>query len=121
MVAAPHGEHGRAALDGGVDGLCLRGEVGRDERLLAVLAAADVEEVARVGVEAISHRDRLDLKLVLAPGGPAREHGDVAAVRVDVQVVGIQMAHANLHAARSQYGRTWPRSPISLRRASIAV
>ena len=93
----------------------------RDERLLAVLAAADVEQVVRARPQRVAHRDRLDVELVPAPGRAPREHRDVAAVGVDVQVVRIEVPDADLHAARSQYGRTWPRSPMILRSASIAV
>ena len=52
---------------------------------------------------------------------PPREHGDVPAVGVDVQVLRVQVADDDLHARGSQYGRTWPRAPTILRSASIAV
>ena len=45
LVAAADGQERGAALDGLAERLALRGEVVRDELLLAVLAAADVEEV----------------------------------------------------------------------------
>ena len=45
LVAAAHREERGARLDRLVQRRALRDEVGRDERLLAVLAAADVEEV----------------------------------------------------------------------------
>ena len=45
LVAAADGEQGGAALDGRPDRLALPGEVGRDQRLLAILPAADVEQV----------------------------------------------------------------------------
>ena len=45
LVAAADGEHGGAARDRLLDCVSLRGEIRRDQRLLAILAAADVEEV----------------------------------------------------------------------------
>ena len=122
LVAAADGEHGGAARDRLVHGVGLRGEVDRDERLLAVLAAADVEQVVRARPQRVAHRDRLDVELVPAPRRAPREHGDVAAVGVDVQVVRVEVPDADLHAAllpvRPHVRR---RSPISLRSASIAV
>ena len=49
LVAAADGEQGRAAGDGRAERLALRGQVGRDQRLLAILPAADVEEVVAAG------------------------------------------------------------------------
>ena len=43
------------------------------------------------------------LELVTAECRPPREDRDIAAVGVDVEVVGIQMSDADLHE-RSQYG-----------------
>ncbi len=65
--------------------VALRGEVRRDELLLAVLAAADVEEVDPGG-NRVAEPDRRHLELVAAGGGAGGEDGDVAAVGVDVQV-----------------------------------
>ena len=50
----------------------------------------------------IPDRHRPHLELVAPRPRPAREHGDVAAIRVDVEVVRIEVRHADLHAARSQ-------------------
>ena len=101
LVPAAHRQHHGAAVDGFGQRIRLRREIGRDQPLLAVLAAADIEEVDarryRVG-----HPDRDRLQLVAARAGPLGEHGDVAAVGVDVQVVGIEVPEADLHAARSQ-------------------
>ena len=66
----------------------------RDERLLAILAAADVEEVDLAGRDRVAEPDRAHVELVAARRGALREHGDVAAVGVDVQVVGIEMPDA---------------------------
>ena len=72
-------------------------EVGGDEPLLTILAASDVEEVVSGGIEHVSEADRVHLELVAAQSGSAREHGDVAAVGVDVQVLGIEMPDADPH------------------------
>src|SRR3954447_5710880 len=45
LVAAADGEEGGAGGDGVAQRRALAGEVGRDERLLAILPAADIEEV----------------------------------------------------------------------------
>jgi hypothetical protein len=77
------------------------GEVGRDHRLLAVLAAADVEQVVASGLERRADRDVLDAKLVAAGRRPPLEHGDVAAVGVDVEVLGVEVADPDDHGVRS--------------------
>ena len=82
--------------------LGLRGEVGRDERLLAVLAAADVEEVDLARRHAVAHPDRAHVELVAARRRALGQHGDVPAVGVDVQVVRIEVADPDPHAALSQ-------------------
>ena len=60
LVAAAHGEQRRAAVDRLADRRALRGEIRRDQRLLAILAAADVEQVVRAGRERVAEPDRLD-------------------------------------------------------------
>ena len=50
-----------------------RGEVGRDQRLLAILAAADVEQVVRsAALELVADAHRVDRQLVTAQRRPAR-------------------------------------------------
>ena len=51
LVAAADGQHRGAARDRLADRLALRGEIGRDQRLLTILAAADVEQVVLPGAE----------------------------------------------------------------------
>ena len=58
LVAAADGEERRAGLDRLAERRRLAGEVVRDERLLAVLAAADVEEVDLAGRDLVVHADR---------------------------------------------------------------
>ena len=55
LIAAADCEEGSGALDRVAQGLGARGEVGRDELLLAVLAATDVVEVVLAGRDRFSH------------------------------------------------------------------
>ena len=91
LVTAADGQHRCATRDRLADRLALRGEVGRNQRLLTILAAADVEQVVLPGAESIADADRLDGEHQAALGRSVPEHGDVAAVGVDVQVLGIQV------------------------------
>ena len=103
LVAAADGEQRRAVRDFRPQRVALGGEVGRDQRLLAVLAAADVEEVDLAARHVVARPDRAHVELVPAPARPALEHGDVAAVGVDVEVVRVEVADDDpRHAARSQ-------------------
>src|SRR5262249_10817695 len=121
LVAAAHGQHCRAPVDSGANTVGLRDEILGDELLLAVLAATDVQEIVLTRLHRLPDRDRVHLELVPAPGSSLRQHGDVPAVGIDVQVVGIEVTDKDVHAARSQYGRTKPRSATTFRKASIAV
>ena len=82
------------------------GQVGGDQGLLAILPAADVEQVVLAGTHFLTERDLAHIQLVSPPGCPPLEDGDVAAVGVDVEVVGIEVSDDYLHAARFQYGCT---------------
>ena len=92
LIAPAHGQEGGAGPG------CLsqrrpeRGELRCDQRLLAILAAADVEEVVLPVPNLGARAQGPHLELIAAPGGPALEHGDVAAVGVDVEVIREQMA-----------------------------
>ena len=121
LIAAADGEHGRAGLDGPPQVVAPRREVGGDERLLAILAAADVDEVVRPRLERVTGLDARHLERVPSQGGAPREHGDVAAVGVDVEVVRIEVGDRDPHDASSQYGRTRPRETAIFRSSSIAV
>ncbi len=103
LVAAADGERRRAAGDRLAESRSLPGEIVRHEELLAILPAADVVEVVVAGHDRIAHSQRRDLELVTSPAGAPREHGDVAAVGVDVEVVRVEVADPNRrHPARSQ-------------------
>ena len=60
--------------------------------MLAILTAADVEKVVGVRVDEISDANLADLKLVAAERGTPLEDGNVPAIGVDVQIVGVEMA-----------------------------
>ena len=122
LVAATDGEQCHSASLRRVKRIPLRAEVGRDKSLLAILAAADVQEVVRARVERVSHAKRPNLELVTTERRPPREDGDVSAIGVDVEVLRIEVADADPQATRSsQYGRTAPRFTRIFRSESIAV
>ncbi len=74
----------RVALDGG--------EVLRAQRLVAVLAAAHVEEVVRVGVDLLARIGAAELERDPAPFAAPLQEQQVAAVGVDVHQVRVQRA-----------------------------
>ena len=104
-----------------LEGRGFLGQVGCDQCLLAILAASDVEQIERSGLQLSPDSDRLDDELVTAQGCAASEHGDVPAVGIDVEVLGVEMADSDRHVVPSQYGRTYPRSVRTPRKESIAV
>ena len=120
LVATADRQQRGTAVDGCADRLSALGEVRRDHRLLAILAAADVEEVVRPVERRRAERDRCDDELMAPRGGATLEHGDVPPVGVDVQVCGIEVGDADLHQL-SQYGRVRPRCVAIARSRSIAV
>src|SRR5262249_37477931 len=89
-------------------------------RLLAILAAADVEQIGLGHL--VAESDRKHVELVAARRRPRREHGDVPAVGVDVQAVRIQVADADPHAAGCPSAREHASDDSSLtsRRRSAA-
>ena len=102
LVAPADSEERRALRHGLVQPVGLGGEIVRDQSLLAILAAADVEEVDLADRHRVAHPDRTHVQLVAAQGGALREDGDVAAVGVNVQVVRIEMPDGDPHAALAQ-------------------
>ena len=58
------------------------------------------------GSQRLADPDRLDDELVTAQRRAAREHRDVPAVGVDVEVLGVEMTDPDPHVVPSQYGRT---------------
>ena len=94
LKAAADAEDHRAAGGRGVQGVALdRREVLGAERLVAVLAAAHVVEVVRVGVQRLAGLRPGELETDAAPLAAALQEEQVAAVGVDVHQVRIQRAH----------------------------
>src|SRR3990172_2555235 len=122
LVPAAHRKHRHARRMRGVDRLALLDEVRSNERLLAILAATDVEEVVRMRVNRVSEVNRANVEVMTAKGGTPDENRHVPAIGIDVQVVGVEMADDDPHGrSPSQYGRTSPRAERIFRSASIAV
>ena len=91
LIAAAHGQHDRTAVRRPVERLALGiGHVARDGDLVAVLAAAHVEEVVGVAVERLPEARRGVLEAEAAPLAAGAEHRDVAAVGVDVHQLGVE-------------------------------
>ena len=72
-------------------------EIRRDQPLLTVLAAADVEEIGAVR-DLFPEADRTIVEPDPAPGCSSLEDGDIATVGVDVQVVRVQVSDQDPHA-----------------------
>ena len=121
LVAATDGQHRGAGVDGSAQVVSPCRQVGRDERLLTVLAATDVDEVVRPRLERVTGLDARHLERMPSECSAPREHGDVAAVGIDVEVVRIEVGDRDPHDASSQYGRTRPRETAIWRSWSIAV
>ncbi len=121
LVAAADGEEDGAVLGRLGERRALRGEVRRDELLLPILAPADVEEVRLCQRGGVAHPDREDDELVAPHACPDVEHGDVPAVGVDVELIGVEVADRDPHCRGSQNAGTSPRRAATARRASIAV
>src|SRR5512132_3919214 len=121
LVAAAHGTHRHTSSDRLPDRFLPRSEIWSDQRLLAILAAPDVQQVVLAGPQLVAEADRLDLEADPTPARTARQDRDVPAIRVAVQVLRIEVGDPARHAARSQYGCTNPRSATIRRSASIAV
>ncbi len=102
LVAATHREKCSPRLCFLVQRGRLLSEVAGDERLLAVLAASDVVQVDLACRHRLVHADRAHVELVAAQPGALGQHRDVPAVGVDVQVVRVEVADPDSHAALSQ-------------------
>ena len=72
-----------------------------DEQLVAILAAADEVEVGGLGVERLADAQRPLLELEPAPFEAPPDDLHVAAVGVDREVLGVELAEHELHAAAS--------------------
>jgi UDP-N-acetylmuramyl tripeptide synthase len=82
--------------------LLIKNPAGANEAIRTLVEGA-ASRVAVIALnDGIAHADRAHVELVAARACPSREHRDVAAVGVDVQVVGVQVPDPDPHAARSQ-------------------
>jgi hypothetical protein len=102
LVAAADCEHRGSAVHSPTHVFRLRGQILRDQGLLAVLAASDVQQIVLIRPQRIADRDSPHLKVVAPPRRAAGKDRDVAAIGIDVEVVRIEMPDDDLHAARSQ-------------------
>ena len=122
LIPAADGKNGFAVLDGGFQLAVLSAaEIGEQNLLLKVLSAADEDEIESRKVRRIAGADLGDLGLESAPLQTAAEAQDVAAVAVEVQEIGIQVADLQLCCAHSQNSFPPRRFCSWLRRSSIAV
>src|SRR5918996_4489536 len=114
LVPAADREHDGSAVGRGVERVALRGHhVARHEHLVAVLAAAHVEEVVRVRVERLAQARGGKREADAAPLAAGAEHRDVPAVGIDVHEIGIEPADAErvAHPAASRTTTVLPTYP----------
>ena len=99
LEPAADGEGRHPSRDRTPEGGTLRHEVVRDASLLAILPAADDEEVACPGVERVADVDVLDLEADLARLTAIAQRDRVAAIAVDVHHVRIQVRESQRQLA----------------------
>ena len=110
LVAAADGEHHRAVLDGLGEARALgRHHVLGDDPLVAVLAPADVDQVVGARVERLARPRGGVREADPAPLAAPPQEQDVAAVGVDVHLLGVQRDGAELHHGRSRTTTVEPR------------
>ena len=102
LVAAAHGEQRRAVRDRACELGAVALQVVGDQQLVAILAAAEQEEVDLGGVELLRRTQRALHELDPAPCAALAQHEHVPAVGVDREVLGVELAEDELHAVRSQ-------------------
>src|SRR5438132_8089444 len=97
LIAAADRQQRRAVFDGLADSLAfLTQEIGRDHRLLAILAAAEEDQVCLGRIERVSQGQLLDFELDTPPlrSTPERQH--VAAIAIDAHQVRVEVNEPNL-------------------------
>src|SRR4051794_29504257 len=115
LVAAAYRQHHLVGLGGGVQSVALdRGHVACTQGLVAVLPAADVEQVMGVGVDPLAQAGGVQAEAEPAPRTAALQHEQVAAVGVDVHEVGVQRADTQLR--RHATSPPWSRRALRLAR-----
>src|SRR5262245_54026194 len=91
LIAATDGQERCAVVDGGGDRLALGLEhVLGDQHLVAILAAPDVDQVMFARVEPLARAGGGVLEGNAPPLGAPLEEEDVAAVRIDVHLLGVE-------------------------------
>ena len=128
LVAAAHREHAGAAVHCFLEWWLLElEEVFVDERLLAILAASEEEDVDLVHLRDGAAAELDQSRLVSTPLRALEQREDVAAVAVDIHEVGIEPAYGEDVVGPwhlfyvSQYGLAHPRRTSSALRSSMAV
>jgi hypothetical protein len=129
LIATAHCQHDGAIRDRALERrLLVLDEVFVDQRLLAVLAAAEEKHVDLVHVPGGATPELDEAGFEVAPLGALEQGEDVAAVAVDVHEVGIEptdreqflvVGHSWFYV--SQYGFAQPRLTSSALRSSMAV
>src|SRR5262249_14439676 len=100
--AAADRQQSDAVLDRGGDGIALAAQhVLGDESLVAVLAAADVDQVVLGGVEPVSGAGGRVAEAHAAPLAATLEGDHVAPVRVDGHLLGVERQQAQLGPAHT--------------------
>jgi hypothetical protein len=101
LVAAADGEHCGSTRERLFEGFRVRRKVRGDQSLLAILTAADVEEIVLIRIQPLTEADPAPLEADPAPGRPLGEYRHVPSIGIDVEVIRIQVANDDLHAAVS--------------------
>src|SRR5215207_234941 len=103
LITAADGEQDGAAVDRCGDRVALaRQHVGGDDALVAILPAADVDQVVGVGVDRLAGPGGSVLEADPPPLTTTLKEEHVAAVGVDVHLLGVQRQQSQLHHAASK-------------------
>ncbi len=100
LVAAADGEQRRAVVERRAQRGRLAQELLGDEHLVAILPAADQDQVRRARIDVLAERHGRDLDRHAAPARALLEHAHVAAVGVDREQLRVERhdAHGTRHA-----------------------
>ena len=121
LVAAAYREHHGPVRHGRREPVALRRDhVGGHQPLVAILAAADVDQVVRRGVDPVARPGGRVLEADPAPlAAPAQEQ-DVAPVRVDVHLLGVERQQAELRGSSRPLQEDDGRADVQLARGHLA-
>ena len=121
LEAAADREHRDAVRDRRAQRGDLRDQGVGDQGLIAILPAADQDDIRGGRVEVLTEPQRRDLHGQTAPAGPLREHAHVAAIAVDGEQLGVDGDDAEHQRASSQNGAVRPRADSTPWALSMAV